>query len=238
MQEPLSLGHESAGVVSAVGSSVTGFKVGDRVALEVGLQCNDCAMCKAGRYNICPEMAYRSSAMRFPHFQGTLQERINHPANKCFKLPDSISSDEGALIEPLSVAIHGVRRAKLQPGTTVLILGAGAVGLLTAAMLRLTGAKKIVICDIEAKRVDFATGNEFADAGFVVPRKRGTTVEEKLTIAKETSELAVEAAGGSGVADTYDAVFECTGVEACVQTSFYVRFCFALIPSSAPLPSM
>lgn len=82
----MSLGHESAGVVMAVGSDVSSnFKVGDKVALEVGLPCEQCERCKEGRYNICKGMKFRSSAKAFPHAQGTLQDRINHPAAWCHK---------------------------------------------------------------------------------------------------------------------------------------------------------
>ena len=81
----MSLGHESAGVISAVGSAVENFKIGNRVALEVGLPCAKCKRCLEGRYNICQELKFRSSAKAFPHFQGTLQERINHPAAWCHK---------------------------------------------------------------------------------------------------------------------------------------------------------
>jgi len=83
--EPLSLGHESAGVVVAIGQSVTGYQIGDRVALEVGVPCDNCRSCQRGRYNLCPKMRFRSSAKSVPHFQGTLQERINHPAKWCHK---------------------------------------------------------------------------------------------------------------------------------------------------------
>lgn len=85
---PLSLGHESAGVVVAVGDGLTAssFAVGDRVALEVGVPCDDgCRSCRRGRYNLCPKMRFRSSAKSVPHFQGTLQERVNHPARWCHK---------------------------------------------------------------------------------------------------------------------------------------------------------
>jgi L-iditol 2-dehydrogenase len=85
VQEPLSLGHESAGVVVSVGADVKGFSVGDKVALEVGLPCEQCDRCKEGRYNICKGMRFRSSAKSFPHAQGTLQDRINHPAAWCHK---------------------------------------------------------------------------------------------------------------------------------------------------------
>lgn len=85
IKEPISLGHESAGVVVAIGSDVSGFQVGDKVALEVGIPCGECQRCSEGRYNICKEMRFRSSAKSFPHFQGTLQDSINHPAAKCHK---------------------------------------------------------------------------------------------------------------------------------------------------------
>lgn len=85
VREPLTLGHESSGVVTAVGTDVTNLKVGDRVALEVGLPCLECKLCEGGRYNICKSLRFRSSAKSFPHFQGTLQEKINHPAVYCHK---------------------------------------------------------------------------------------------------------------------------------------------------------
>jgi len=81
----MSLGHESAGVVVGVGSAVTNFQIGDKVALEVGLPCGECERCAEGRYNICKGMNFRSSAKAFPHAQGTLQDRINHPAAWCHK---------------------------------------------------------------------------------------------------------------------------------------------------------
>jgi L-iditol 2-dehydrogenase len=87
IREPLSLGHESSGIVTAIGSGVPAdsFRVGDRVALEVGKPCEKCSLCLVGRYNICPRMSFRSSAKSFPHFQGTLQEAINAPAKWCHK---------------------------------------------------------------------------------------------------------------------------------------------------------
>jgi L-iditol 2-dehydrogenase len=82
---PLTLGHESSGVVVAIGNGVTGFHLGDRVALEVGIPCSFCQACLGGRYNLCLKMRFRSSAKSIPHFAGTLQQRINHPAKFCFR---------------------------------------------------------------------------------------------------------------------------------------------------------
>ncbi|KAK0701680.1 chaperonin 10-like protein [Lasiosphaeria miniovina] len=172
---PLSLGHESSGTVVAVGPQVLGFSIGDRVALEVGVPCGQCGICRKGRYNLCKRMRFRSSAKSVPHFQGTLQERINHPAIWCHKLPENISFDAAALLEPLSVAIHAVNRATPAPGSTALVIGAGTVGLLTAAMARQSGCAAVTIADVDQGRVDYAISRGFATHGYVVPRPLHTS---------------------------------------------------------------
>ncbi|THZ01532.1 sorbitol dehydrogenase-like protein [Aureobasidium pullulans] len=222
VREPLTLGHESSGVVTAVGSSVSNFQPGDRVALEVGVPCDSCHRCEQGRYNICKDMKFRSSAKSFPHFQGTLQGRINHPAKWCHKLPEGMSMELGALLEPLGVAIHAYRRSLMQSGQTALVFGAGAVGLLAAAVAKTKGAKTIIIADIDAGRVDFAVKNGFAHHGFVVPMKRGKDTDENLAIARETADGIAKVTDESGSAiGEVDVVFECTGVPTCVQSGIY-----------------
>ena len=217
VREPLCLGHESAGQVVAVGSQVDGFSVGDRVALEVGIPCGRCERCLEGRYNICPHLRFRSSAKSFPHFQGTLQERINHPAAWCHKLPDKVSFGLGTLLEPLSVAIQASRRARIVQGSSVLVFGAGAVGLLCAAMAKLTGSSNVVIADIQHERVQFATQHGFAHEGFTVSGRRGQIIEENLQIAKETASLVTERIANGA----FDVVIECTGAEPCTQAAVY-----------------
>lgn len=224
VREPLSLGHESSGVVTAVGSSVSTLQTGDHVALEVGVPCGSCSRCDEGRYNICKALRFRSSGKSFPHFQGTLQERINHPAAWCHKLPSSISLDLGALLEPLGVALHAFRRSSAfrrsnMPTTsaTVLVFGAGAVGLLCAAVATLKGAKQIIIADIDAGRLSFAVDHHFAHASYTVPMRRGKDIDEQLVIAKETA----AAVGAVDSVGEVDVVFECTGVPSCVQAGIY-----------------
>ncbi|KAK8877569.1 sorbitol dehydrogenase [Apiospora arundinis] len=221
VREPMTLGHESAGVVTGVGSDVKNLQVGDRVALEVGLPCEDCALCKEGRYNICKGMRFRSSAKAFPHFQGTLQERINHPAKWVHKLPESVTLEQGALVEPLSVAMHARDRAQLKPGSTVLVLGAGAVGLLCAAACKASGAKAVIIADIQEDRVNFAVQNGFADVAIVVPMARPQTIEDKLAYAKELAGKVASSKVGEEEVGEVGVTFECTGVESCMQTAIY-----------------
>ncbi|KAI1358204.1 alcohol dehydrogenase GroES-like domain-containing protein [Xylaria arbuscula] len=219
--EPLSLGHESAGTITAVGSSVTHLQVGDKVALEVGLPCESCELCAQGRYNICKAMSFRSSAKSVPHFQGTLQTRINHPARYCHKLPSSLTLEHGALIEPLSVAMHAGRRSGVSEGSTVLILGAGAVGLLCGAVAKVAGAKKIVIADILAERTTFAVDNGFADAAFSVPMARPQTIEEKLVYAQDVADKIKKIKVDGEEVGEVDVTFECTGVESCMHSAIY-----------------
>lgn len=138
-------------------------------------------------------------------------------ANLNDRLPPNVSQETGAILEPLGVAIHGCRRAALAPGSTVLIFGAGAVGLLCAAMCKVYGAKTVIIADIQAERVEFAVQNKFADKKIVVPMKRPLDIEEKLAFAKEVAEMVKNEVGGE-----VDAVFECTGVESCLQAAIYV----------------
>ncbi|KAI0872539.1 alcohol dehydrogenase GroES-like domain-containing protein [Hypoxylon argillaceum] len=223
VREPLTLGHESAGVVTATGSAVTDLQAGDRVALEVGLPCETCELCAQGRYNICRAMSFRSSAKSVPHAQGTLQTRLNHPARWCHKLPATLTLEHGALVEPLSVAMHARARAgdTLKPGSTVLVLGAGAVGLLCGAVAKVAGAKTVVIADILPERTAFAVGHGFADVGFQVPLARPEAVGEKLAFAQDVAgKMAGVRVGGEEVGEV-DVTFECTGVESCMHTAIY-----------------
>lgn len=129
-----------------------------------------------------------------------------------------MSLDEGALLEPLSVAIHAVRRANLPNGSSVMVIGAGTVGLLTAAVLRVNDRNKILLADINENRVQFGTSNGFADEGLVVTRRRGGSEEENLAIAQEVATAALDGK------PQFDAVFECTGAESSLQTAIFVSY--------------
>lgn len=244
------LGHESAGVVTAVGPEVgTAFKVGDRVALEVGLPCRQCAFCKNGRYNICKKMRFRSSAKTFPHLDGTLMARTNHPAAMCHALPDNVSDAGGALVEPLAVCLHAIRRSHpptkeevalsnaAGEGTAALVFGAGAIGLLVASALAVSqNFESIVVADIDASRLEIAASLGLGIKTALIPRadpsspppppKDAPHADQTAWALKNAQAVAaalVQAAQQEGVPPVsgFSRVYDCTGVPACVQAGIY-----------------
>ncbi|PWN54073.1 GroES-like protein [Violaceomyces palustris] len=180
LQHPMCLGHESAGEIVAIGSQVPEglYKVGDRVAIEAGMYCGNCARCKEGRYNLCPKMRFASSAKTHPHLDGTLQKFINWPHWLVHPIPSSVSLTSAALVEPLSVVIQGLRRSKLEAGQSVLVLGAGAVGLLACAAAKASGASYVAAVDIDEGRLSFARDNGWADATYHL-RPRSPPIAKK-----------------------------------------------------------
>ncbi|KAL7006933.1 hypothetical protein EMMF5_003517 [Cystobasidiomycetes sp. EMM_F5] len=216
----MALGHESAGVVTAVGDGVTSLKVGDRVAIEAGVYCRQCRFCKLGRYNLCTKMRFASSAKVYPHADGFLQTYINHPESFLYALPEHCSFEQASLVEPLSVVLHAARRAHITAGQTVLVLGAGAVGLLGASIATAFGATFVAAVDINADRVAFATREGFTQAGHVLPMgPRPKDSAESLVKAKETAADIMAAVMPDG--EGFDVVLECTGVESCMQTAIH-----------------
>ncbi|KAK7840002.1 l-idonate 5-dehydrogenase [Quercus suber] len=152
VKKPMVIGHECAGIIEEVGSQVKTLAVGDRVALEPGISCRRCNLCKDGRYNLCPEMKFFGS----PPTNGSLANKVVHPEYLCFKLPDNVSLEEGAMCEPLSVGVHACRRANISPETNVLIVGAGPIGLVVLLAARAFGAPRIVIVDVDDCRLSIA----------------------------------------------------------------------------------
>ncbi|XP_043710221.1 sorbitol dehydrogenase-like [Telopea speciosissima] len=200
-KEPLVIGHESAGIIEEVGSEVNHLVVGDKVALEPGVSCWHCNFCKEGRYNLCPDMKFFASAP----FHGSLANQIVHPADLCFKLPDNVSLEEGAMCEPLSVAVHACRRANIGPETNVLIMGSGPIGLVTMLVARAFGAPKIVIVDVDDNRLSVAK-KLCADEIVKVSTNIQDTAEEVVQINK---------AMGARV----DVTFDCVGFNKTMSTA-------------------
>ncbi|PFH51769.1 hypothetical protein AMATHDRAFT_46756 [Amanita thiersii Skay4041] len=207
-------GHESAGEVVEVGEGVTQWNielngsvpnVGDRVAIEAGVPCSQpsCDACRTGRYNVCPDVVFFST----PPYHGTLTRWHLHPAQWLHRLPDNVSFEEGALCEPLAVALAGIERSALRLGDPVLICGAGPIGLVTLLSARAGGAEPIIITDLFQNRLDFAKS--------LVPGVHTILIDHGST-PKQSAELIKNAAGVP-----IRLALDCTGVESSVHTAIY-----------------
>lgn len=152
VEGPLILGHELSGRIEEVGSLVDPARVGNRVAVEPQRPCRICDQCKAGRYNLCPHMEFFAT----PPIDGGFAEFVVIQSDFAFDIPDSVSDEAAALIEPLSVGIWACRRAEVGPGSRVLIAGAGPIGVILAQTARAFGASEIVVTDIEPGRRETA----------------------------------------------------------------------------------
>lgn len=148
LQEPMALGHEVSGVVSALGAGVEGFSIGQRVAISPSRPCFQCRYCQLGQHNQCLDMRFFGSAMRFPHIQGAFREKLVIQSHQAHPLRPGVSLALAALAEPLSVGLHAINRAGSVFGKQVLVTGTGPIGALLIAGLRRAGAARIVAADL------------------------------------------------------------------------------------------
>lgn len=156
LKEPMVLGHEVAGIVSAVGAGVVHLKAGDKVAVSPSLPCGTCRYCQAGQQQHCVDMRFYGSAMRFPHVHGAFRDAIVCEAVQAHKVPDATDLAEAAFAEPLAVCLHAARRAGPLLGKRVLVTGCGPIGALSIMVARSAGAAEIVVTDIAAKVLELA----------------------------------------------------------------------------------
>jgi len=186
---PFILGHECSGEVVDLGKDVMGIKIGDRVTVEPSNTCGICEFCKRGLYNMCVD--YKPLGMP-PDNQGVMAQYIAHRYDRCFLLPETISFEEGALIEPLAIVIHALNLTNFKIGDEVLILGAGSIGLLMLMLLKAIGAGRCFI----------GSGNNFK---LNLARKMGADFVINSTEKNLTDEI-TRATGGAGVPIIFDAI--------------------------------
>jgi len=203
VKAPMILGHEAAGIVAKVGSNVKHLQVGDKVAIEPGVPCRMCNFCKTGVYNLCLDMQFCAT----PPVHGNLSRYYVHAADFCYKLPDNMSLEEGALMEPLAVGVHACRRAGVNLGKRVLICGAGPIGLVNLLTAKVMGATEVIVTDIMDNRLEVA-------------KSMGATHTYKATREKTPEQMAddIEALFGGNKPDV---TIECSGVEASVRFGIF-----------------
>ena len=159
------LGHESSGVIAEVAAAVTHLRVGDRVAMEPGIPCRRCEYCRSGSYHLCGGMIFAAT----PPWDGTLARYYVNASDFCYKLPENMDLEEGAMVEPVSVAVAIAKTADLRPHQTVVVMGCGPIGILCQAVAREYGAKKVIGVDVVQSRLDLAASYG-ADATFMPPK--------------------------------------------------------------------
>lgn len=200
VEPPFVLGHEPGGVVVEVGKDVKHLKVGDRVALEPGKTCGHCEFCREGKYNLCPDVIFFAT----PPVDGVFQEYVAHEADLCFKLPENVSTMEGALIEPLAVGFHAANQGGAHAGQTAVVFGSGCIGLVSMMALKAEGVSKVYVVDIMQKRLDKAL--ELGATGVIH--------SAETDVMKEIDRLTE----GRGV----DLVIETAGVEATTRQAIHI----------------
>ncbi|HKV25828.1 MAG TPA: galactitol-1-phosphate 5-dehydrogenase [Candidatus Acidoferrum sp.] len=197
---PIVMGHEAAGTVAAVGAGVTGFGKNDRVTFDSTVFCGACANCRRGDVNLCDHRQVLGVSCGDYRRAGAFAEFVAVPARILYRLPEQLSFPEAAMLEAVSVALHGVALAKLQPDSSALVLGAGMIGLLTLQSLRASGCSRIFVADVDATRLKLAES-----AGATATFLSDATLTEKI----------LQQTGGHGV----DVAIEAVGRNETVRAS-------------------
>ncbi len=195
VKPPIVLGHECAGEIVAVGANVAHLKAGDRVVPEPGRPCGKCEQCIRGRYNLCNHMRFMAASD-----EGALTDYSARPANFCFKLPEHLSFDEGAMVEPLAVALQALKRARVKTGDSLAILGCGPIALAILMAAKAAGVTSVYMTDAVGYRLRMA-------------ESLGATAAIDVTQC-DYVQAVLEATAGRGV----DAVIEATGSEEVYRT--------------------
>lgn len=203
LREPMILGHEIAGRVTALGAGVSTLAIGDRVAVSPSRPCNACRYCLKGQQNQCLNMRFYGSAMPMPHIQGGFRQRLVAESWQCHKVADGISIEEAAFAEPFAVTLHAVNRAGSLLGKRVLVTGCGPIGALAIISARAHGAAEIVATDVVDNVLDLA---------------RSIGADRTINVATNAADLAAYGADKG----TFDVMFEASGNERAVRSGLEV----------------
>ncbi len=153
---PIIMGHEAAGEITATGSKVSDWKIGDRVTFDSTVYCGECEACKSGQINLCPDRNVLGVSCDDYRRHGAFAEFVKVPQHILCAVPDAVSYEHAAFAEPVSIALHGVNRLPLKPGDSAVVIGAGLIGLLVVQALKAKGAGFVVAVDLDEKRLELA----------------------------------------------------------------------------------
>lgn len=197
---PVIMGHEAAGQIEAVGAGVQNFAPGDRVTFDSTVYCNQCDQCLAGNVNLCTDRQVLGVSCADYRRDGALADYLVVPAYICYSLPDNVSYEQAAMVEPLAIAYHSATRTKIEQGTSVVIVGVGTIGLLTLQVAKAMGAQPIIAVDIDQVKLDTALAN-------------GADAAVNSSDPDALQQILAHTPGGKGV----DVAMDATGIEATVD---------------------
>jgi L-iditol 2-dehydrogenase len=186
------MGHEAAGVIDDVGSGVTGFKPGDRVTFDSTLYCGECSFCRQGRINLCDNRRVLGVSCAEFHQDGAMAEYVNVPERVVYRLPDTLGFEQAAMVEPVSIAVHGTSLAPIELNDSALVVGCGIIGLFVIQALRLRGCGRIMAVDLDPGRLELAR-----DLGADITLQAGK---------EPAAEKVLDLTGGRGTDLAYDVV--------------------------------
>jgi D-xylulose reductase len=195
---PMVLGHEASGEVLEVGPGVRHLKAGDRVCMEPGLPSPGSAATLAGFYNLDPGVRFWAT----PPVHGCMRDTVVHPGNFTFKLPDEVSLEEGALVEPLAIGVYSANTAGVQPGDVALVFGAGTIGIVTALSALASGCSKVLLVDVKEKKLAIVRRN-FPEGIVCVDSSRESLDDALAPIAPEGADIVFEASGSPAVIGSF-----------------------------------
>ena len=198
VEKPMVLGHEASGVVLEVGSRVRHLAIGDRVCMEPGIPSPGSPATLAGCYNLDPSVRFWAT----PPIHGCMRETVVHPGNFTFKLPENVSLEEGALVEPLAIGVYSASTAAIQPGDTALVFGAGTIGIVTALAALASGSSKVILVDVKEKKLEIVRDN-FSRNIVCVDSAKESLEDAVFSRARDGADIVFEASGSPAVIGSF-----------------------------------
>jgi L-iditol 2-dehydrogenase len=188
------MGHEAAGIIEELGKNVSGWSVGDHVTFDSTVYCGECDYCRQGRVNLCDNRMVLGVSCNEYRRHGAFAEYVTVPARILYRLPDSVTFEQAAMVEALSIAVHAVSRVEMQQAATAMVVGAGMIGLLVIQSLRAAGVDEVWAVDIDDAKLEMA--NKMGAAVALNPSKTNM-VNEVHSRAKGGLEIAIEVVGAT-----------------------------------------
>ena len=224
LTSPIALGHESSGTVVQIGSSVSNLVVGDRVAVEPGVPCRHCDYCRQGSYNLCPDTVFAAT----PPHHGTLSKYYRTAADYCYRLPDHLDLEHGALCEPVAVAVQICKVGNIRAGQKVVVFGCGPIGLLVQSVAKAYGVSYVLGVDMSQRRLDLAANvlkcaDDVLSPPHMPPVSDTSPPSQEDRAAEWSAHVAkVMKQQFPRLVDGPDVVIDATGAQSCIQTGVHL----------------